>query len=202
MAVGDQQRIVTEIVSELLGEPAVKPDFLWFVNTVRKELFGENYAHIMKVFHALNGDNAALENKKPRKLSPDAYFGGKWNFFFEFDELQHFTAFKLMALSVYPKELIYGFPVNEYMAHCEKHHSKALAKGPAGYRKPKDEFPFENGRAAQRAFFDAFRDLQPQMHGLNPTIRISEFDIKNGISLKSKLREVLKKRLELINLEL
>ena len=34
-----------------------------------------------------------------------------------------------------------------------------------------------NGRAAQRAFFDTFRDWLPSLHGLNPTVRLAEFEV-------------------------
>ncbi|MBI1923980.1 hypothetical protein HYR99_06995, partial [Candidatus Poribacteria bacterium] len=39
------------------------------------------------------------------------------------------------------------------------------------------DFPFVNGRAAQRAFFDTFRDVLPPLHGLRPTLRLAEFEV-------------------------
>lgn len=202
MAAGDQQHVVVEIVSEILGTQPQGTSFEWLVNKIRPEDFKENHKYILHIFNALGGEIGALNSKAARKLTPDAYYGGQWNFIFEFDELQHFTSYKLKALAAYPQELKYGFPVLEYIELCRKHFASALSKGPAGYRKERPEFPFENGRAAQRALFDAFRDILPSANGLNPTIRISEFDIASGIGLKSRVKEVLKARLGQIGLEL
>lgn len=73
-----------------------------------------------------------------------------------------------------------------------KYAAEALKKGPSGYRKPTKEFTFINGRATQRAFFDAFRDIQPTLFGLKPTIRLSEFEINYPLN-KAEIIKVLNK---------
>lgn len=178
MAVGEQQGKITRVLEIILGEEAqTKRKFSWLKNKHDEADFGKYYPAIDKIFSGLNGDEIAMENKKTFLLQPDCYFGGTYNFIFEFDELQHFTIYKKIALLGYPGDLAYGFDLEQYMFYCDKYSNDAIRKGPPGYRKSKVEFPFENGRAAQRAFFDCFRDFLPSLHGLNKTIRISEFEV-------------------------
>jgi len=193
MAVGDKQRLIIEIMQEVLQEPAqINISFNWLNNKHLPEDFGIYYDNIEIIFDALNGDKSGMDNKSSRVLKPDCYFGGKYNFIFEFDELQHFTTYKKIVLQNYPTDLEYGFNLPQYIRYCDNYSREALKKGPAGYRKPKDEFPFENGRAAQRAFFDAFRDILPTLHGLNPTLRISEFEVRQIIIPDDNAKRIVK----------
>jgi len=199
MAVGDNQRLMISILEEILNEKAVTDiSFDWLKNKHIKEDFENYWGVIEEIFRALNGNKLGMNSKGSRKLKPDCYFGGKYNFIFEFDELQHFTIYKKKTLSLYPESLTYGFNLSQYIKYCDKYSNEAIKKGPAGYRKPKDEFPFENGRAAQRAFFDAFRDILPTLHGLNPTVRISEFEVSglltNSAEAHEKIKNLLKMR--------
>jgi hypothetical protein len=204
MAVGDQQRIAIMLLEEILGEKAMtNVNFWWLYNKHSKDEFGKYYNDIDNIFVKLGGDRAGLENKGKRALKPDCYFGGRYNFIFEFDELQHFTIYKLTALQNYPLDLNYGFNIEKYIKFCRRYSDEAIQKGPSGYRKSKEEFPFENGRAAQRAYLDAFRDILPTLHGLNPTIRISEFDVGFDLGTNDKsvqrLSYLLKEKNMLIN---
>ena len=59
-----------------------------------------------------------------------------------------------------------------------------------------------NGRAAQRAFFDTFRDWLPTLHGLNPTVRLAEFEVKpilngkvTGEAAKTYMKRLICERL-------
>jgi hypothetical protein len=148
--------------------------FPWLLNKV--DLYDPVYRHLAAVFRALDGDDAALRRKRPQSLRPD-FFLPDQNCILEFDELQHFTPFRGKSLLYYPLDVPLGFDLARYQAHCADHADRATGKGAAGYRKPKAEFPFEGGRHAQRAFFDAYRDLLPALHELAPTRRIAEFDI-------------------------
>lgn len=193
MAVGDKQRLIIDVMQEVLQEPAqTNISFKWLNNKHLPEDFGIHYNTIEKIFDALNGDKMGMDNKGERVLKPDCYFGGKYNFIFEFDELQHFTTYKKTVLLNYPTDLKYGFDIEQYKKHCDDYSKEALKKGPAGYRKPKEEFPFENGRAAQRAFFDSFRDILPTLHGLNTTLRISEFEVKQIIISNDSAKQLIK----------
>jgi len=204
MATRDKQKLISMMLSKILSTDCQSNvNFEWLINKPLKDHFKNRYNSIMKIFSVLNGDITGLNSKHQMKLSPDAYFSNEWNFIFEFDELQHFTKYKKAVLENYPDDLILGFDKKEYIRLCDKYQIEALKKGPPGYRKPKDEFPFENGRAAQRAFFDAFRDFLPEMYDLNPTIRISEFEVRDILEdnpeNRLKLKQILIKHFEMSN---
>ena len=97
------------------------------------------------------------------------------------------------------RETRVGFDLDKYKSRCTQNAAAALRKGAVGYRKPKSEFPFQNGRATQRALFDACRDLLPHRYGLNPTVRISEFEVPsllvNRKSAKEEIQLALDKQL-------
>jgi hypothetical protein len=80
----------------------------------------------------------------------------------------------------------------------------ALAKGPDRFRRHTADFPYANGRAAQRAFFDTFRDWLPPLHGLNPTVRLAEFEVTSilngqltGEAAKDYMERLLRERLKI-----
>ena len=172
MATKERQILITKIVSNVLNRKAEETrTFDWLINQHKPEHFKELFQNIDKIFNSLNGQ---LDTKSVRKLSPDAYFGGGYNFIFEFDEFQHFTSARLNTFKLYPKNLHLNYSQNDWQTYCEAHHAKADA-----YRRNKktSDFDFTGGRTNQRAYLDCFRDLLPQLHGLNPTLRISEFEV-------------------------
>lgn len=196
---------VTEIISEILKSEPQKGSFDWLTNIPLEKNFGKYYDSIIKIYTALGGNKNVLDSlileSKTRKLAPDAFFSDPYNFIFEFDEIQHFTTYKQIALEHYPKKLAYGFNMGRYIKYCKQHSLGAIKKGPGGYRKPTKEFPFENGRAAQRAFFDAFRDIQPTLNGLRSTVRIAEIELPVNFT-RLNLESLLKEKLSLIGIKI
>ncbi len=175
MAVGDKQKLITEIVSKVLNEQAqTSKKFDWFINKHNKENFGKHFSTIDKIFKSLNGDITANQTKRSVALDCDAYFGGQYNFIFEFDELQHFSSSRLKTIENYPSGLRVNFDLANWKRLCQIHKDKA-----DNYRKTKTttDFNFVGGRTAQRAYLDCFRDLLPEIQGLNPTLRINEFEV-------------------------
>ena len=159
-----------DIVREL-GIKVQKCNFGWLTNRVTV-----SDGALWHTFLALNGEPEAMQSKRPRRLSPDGYLPDHKRLL-EFDELQHFTVFRFRTFEHYPVDTQLGFDIDAYRSLCSRYADAALKKGQSGYRKPKSEFPFDGGRAAQRALFDACRDLLPPQHDLRPTIRVSEFDV-------------------------
>ncbi|MGI6491380.1 MAG: DUF7255 family protein [Pelotomaculum sp.] len=198
-----QVKIVNMVAEILQCEPR-KGDFHWLNNLPQKKYFGSYYDTIFKIYMALGGNKDVLDDlitrTKPRKLSPDAFFPEPFNFIFEFDEIQHFTEYKSRALRLYPKKIQYGFELEKYIQYCYAYADIAIKKGPSGYRKPTKEFIFDNGRAAQRAFFDSFRDIQPTLYGLRPTVRISELELPDNFQI-TDVKKILKERLRLISIK-
>ena len=78
-------------------------------------------------------------------------------FIVEFDESQHFTSARKLALSVYAHDKPLGFSAKRWSALCDQHNAKD------------NDPPF---RDEQRAWYDTLRDLIPSIKGLCPTVRL------------------------------
>lgn len=202
MGVGDRQRLITSIVATVLEEPArTDMTFDWFKNRHTQEDFGDRYAVIDSIFKAIGGDSLQNSTKAVRSLDCDAYFGGKWNFMFEFDEFQHFSTARQRSLELYPSDLKLTVDTKQYMMLCKVNKGKADK-----YRESKvtADFNFRGGRTAQRAYFDCFRDLLPDRHGLNPTLRITEFEVAsvhgNTEQGQAVVREIVSEKLSRVGL--
>jgi hypothetical protein len=199
MPVRDRQRLITDILATVLGQPPGNPSFGWMTNKQAEDDSGEPYVSLRAIFKALRGNAEAHALKRERPLNCDASFGGSYNFIFEFDEIQHFSSFRLKTFDFYPQGLKLGYNLERYRDYCKKHMVEANS-----YRQAKttDDFPFAGGRTAQRAYFDAVRDLLPPVHGLNPTLRIAEFEVArvvaNDKAGQGIIRDMLRDRLPMI----
>jgi hypothetical protein len=173
----DRQKLITEIVSTVLGEKAeTDRKFDWFINKHKKQHFKGHFYTIDHIFKTLKGNIESNQSKRLTYLECDAYFGGKYNFIFEFDEYQHFSSARLQAIDLYPKNLRTNFLFTTWEKFCGLNKEKADK-----YRQNKKtkDFNFVGSRTAQRAYLDCFRDLLPSNHGLNPTLRIADFEVKD-----------------------
>ena len=169
---------IIALLEEVLGTAAERrAQFEWLQNKPSREHFGDHYDILMELYVELNGDWGGTSAKTDGYLTPDAYFPEPYHFIFEFDELQHFTQFRELTFRYYPENVPLAYAPEEYLRFCKQHHAAALAKGPDRFRRRTADFPYVNGRAAQRAFFDTFRDWLPPLHGLNPTVRLAEFEV-------------------------
>ena len=96
--------------------------------------------------------------RTPRMPRCDYYITSP-GFILEFDERQHFTRPRAIALELYPAGLPTGFSTREWRRLCE-------------------ELDAEDGdppdRDERRAWYDCLRDLLPGVHGLGPTVRLYE----------------------------
>lgn len=78
-------------------------------------------------------------------------------FIVEFDESQHFTRLRKLALAVYADKATLGFAARRWLELCEQHDARD------------NDPPF---RDEQRAWYDTLRDLVPSITGLQPTVRL------------------------------
>ena len=171
---------IIALVEEVFGITAERRiHFDWLRNKPRPQDFGEHYDAVMALYTELEGDWQSTTAKADGYLIPDAYFREPYHFIFEFDELQHFTHYREQTFRFYPANIPLAYEPQKYRQFCEQHHVAALAKGPERFRRRTADFPYPNGRAAQRAFFDTFRDWLPPLHGLNPTVRLAEFEVSS-----------------------
>ena len=92
----------------------------------------------------------------------------------EFDETQHFNAYRAQTIRRYPRSARVAFDRRAWLAACA---AKTRLEG-GGFGKPKPPlFPHPDGRHRQRAYRDALVDLLPAVHGWLPTLRIAYFEV-------------------------
>jgi hypothetical protein len=190
MPVGDKQKLITEIVSIVLNEGAQSRKFPWFINQHQNDHFKDSFKIIHKIYIELKGETCS---KMIKQLQCDAYFGGKYNFLFEFDEFQHFSTARLKAINNYPKDLKVNYSVDDWKKWCLVYSNEA---DKYRFNKTTKDFDFKGGRTCQRAYLDCFRDLLPQYNGLNPTLRISEFEVKDINQINSENVTKIKRLVE------
>ena len=195
---------IIALVEAVLGTTAERrAQFDWLRNKPSCEHFGEHYDAVIALYAELGGDWEGTTAKADGYLVPDAYFREPYHFIFEFDELQHFTQFRERTFQFYPANIPLAYAPQQYRQFCQQYHGAALAKGPERFRRRTADFPYKNGRAAQRAFFDTFRDWLPPLHGLNPTVRLAEFEVTpilkkqlTGDTAKAYMENLLHQRLK------
>lgn len=100
---------------------------------------------------------------KAKKLASVDYFIPDQNLIVEFDESQHFTKPRGIALNLYPQGKEYGFSVERWHSLCQKLDQR-------------DNDPPH--RDEQRAWYDTLRDLVPQLSGHGQTIRVFSRDLE------------------------
>jgi len=81
----------------------------------------------------------------------------------EVDEIQHFTSYRLATLQPYPEDPDLAFDVERYCVLIDHWRDRADRHRTA---KAAADFPFTGGRRAQRAYFDACRDLAAPQAGM------------------------------------
>ncbi len=119
---------------------------------------------------------------KRQVLAPCDYWVPNSGFIVEFDESQHFTSLRKIALSVYEHEVPLGFSAKRWMELCEHHDAR-------------DNHPLY--RDEQRAWYDTLRDLVPSIRDLQPTVRLYSSD-RAWCSLDPDRKEDRKRFLELM----
>ena len=94
---------------------------------------------------------------RTRMLAGCDYWVPDPGFIVEFDESQHFTNLRKLALAVYADGHSLGFAAGRWLELCEQHDARD------------NDPPF---RDEQRAWYDTLRDLVPSTVGLRPTVRL------------------------------
>jgi hypothetical protein len=119
-------------------------------------------AILSSIHQRLGGDESLLAGKRGGSSPRPDFFLVSENLIVEVDEIQHFTSDRLATLEAYPRNVELAFEVVEYRALISKWSAVA-----DNYRaaKPAVDFPRAGGRRAQRAYFDAVRDLAAPSFG-------------------------------------
>jgi hypothetical protein len=114
----------------------------------------QTLAALRSIYRELGGDESLLASKRSGSDPRIDLLHGALAI--EVDEIQHFTTDRMRTLELYPPDADVLFNADEYRAAIRLWHQRADR-----YRasKPTRDLPFAGGRRAQRAYFDAFRDL-------------------------------------------
>lgn len=114
------------------------------------------YRALSEIYTALQDHRGFTDFVRASFVDVD-FFLPEQNMIVEFDESQHFTEPRRIALSHYPSDLKTGFSRECWMKHCDE--TRAYDNDP----------PF---RDEQRAWYDTLRDFIPAIKGFWPTVRL------------------------------
>ena len=136
----------------------------------------ESLAAVRSIYQELGGDESLLASKRSGSNPRIDLLHGALAI--EVDEIQHFTTDRMRTLELYPVDADVLFNEDEYRAAIRLWHQRADR-----YRasKPTLDFPFVGGRRAQRAYFDAFRDLVAPSFGLR-VVRVPAPDCEGALA--------------------
>ena len=118
---------------------------------------------LQKILTGLQSARGQLGFIKTELFPPCDYYIPQPGFVVEFDETQHFTALRKIALDLYPPNTPLGFEMEKWRSLCQSINA----------HDPSPEY-----RDEQRAWYDTLRDLVPPTRGLKPTIRIFAKDFQ------------------------
>jgi len=121
------------------------------------------YSKLKEIFSGLQNHRGYKDFIRSQTLPRCDFFVPNPGFNVEFDEPQHFTACRKIALSKYPERLELGFDREKWIKLCEKIDAKD------------NDPPY---RDEQRAWYDTLRDFIPTVKGLKPTIRMFSRDFR------------------------
>jgi len=116
------------------------------------------YPSLKKIFQALQDHRGFKDFVKAKTLPKSDLFIPEPGFVFEYDERQHFTLPRKVALENYPEDYMLGFDKKRWVRLCEKINAK-------------DNHP-KKYRDEQRAWYETLRDFLPLIKGFEPTMRI------------------------------
>ena len=138
-----------------------------------------------KIYKALQDHRGHHDFVGQQKLSGCDYYIKSLNCIVEFDESQHFTAPRAIALSEYPESFQFGFSKKEWANRCNNLNRR-------------DNDPPH--RDETRAWYDVLRDIMPSIYGMRPTLRVYS---KDTVWCKEydevfKIIENLKKKLRIV----
>ncbi len=175
------KRAIKKLLEKIYGK--VELNYRFQIGTHPEDFRNTPYYHRLKNIHNLLQSHRGFQEFTKSKTLPNCdFFVSSPGFIVEFDESQHFTELRKIALENYPEELELGFDKKKWIKLCEQ-------------IKAKDNDP--PYRDEQRAWYDTLRDFLPLRAGLKPTVRLfakdyvwCDFDPDNSGDLE-EFREIL-----------
>jgi hypothetical protein len=120
------------------------------------------YPILNEIFTSLQKHRGFTEFVRASYVDVDFFLPGQ-RMIVEFDESQHFTEPRKIALAHYPPDINVGFSRDAWMKHCDE--IRAYDNDPSF-------------RDEQRAWYDTLRDFLPAANGFMPTIRLYSRDME------------------------
>lgn len=150
------KKSVKALLAPLYGR--VEPNYQISLGVKPEEYRGHEYsAALAEILAALQAHRGFENFVRAPGLPPVDFFLPGPGFIVEFDEAQHFTLPRKIALERYPPDLKLGFSAARWIDLCTKIHARD------------DDPPF---RDEQRAWYDTLRDFAPAFADLKPTVRL------------------------------
>lgn len=115
------------------------------------------YSYLKKIWRALTSYRGHNDLIRKCLVPPVDFFAPSGNRIIEFDELQHFTIPRRIALSLYPPGMKLGFNKKQWVRLCED------------LNRHDNDPPH---RDEQRAWLDTLRDFWPWLQGWPPIVRL------------------------------
>jgi hypothetical protein len=112
---------------------------------------------LQRIQTALGDGRGHRDFVKSAQVPPCDFYISDPPFILEFDESQHFSRPRLIALALYTDSIKLGFSLEHWKELCREIDAK-------------DDQPFD--RDERRAWYDTLRDLVPSQYGFKPTVRI------------------------------
>jgi hypothetical protein len=147
---------IRKLLEKIYGK--VEPNYKFDVGARLEDFLNTPcYSVLKEIYEALQNHRGFREFVKTAILPHCDFFIPNPGFIVEFDESQHFTLPRRIALETYPNKRELGFNREKWIALCEKINAKD------------NDPPY---RDEQRAWYDTLRDFMPEIQGLKPTIRL------------------------------
>lgn len=143
------------------------------------------YDKLKKIYEALQNHRDYKDFVRSKKLDNVDYFIPEPGFIVEFDESQHFSELRRIALRHYPDNFQIGFDKEKWIKICKETDAK-------------DNAPLY--RDEQRAWYDTLRDFLPELKGLEPTVRLYSKEMQwcslnpENPENRAKFRELIENR--------
>ena len=119
------------------------------------------HKHIRSIYQALQGYRGFDNFVKAKRLPRVDFFIPDQKLIVEFDESQHFTEPRAIALVLYPNKDYFGFSLEKWSNLCRD------------LDKRDNDPPY---RDEQRAWYDTLRDFVPLFWGAGQTVRLYSRD--------------------------
>ncbi|MFH8120317.1 MAG: hypothetical protein QXS37_05950 [Candidatus Aenigmatarchaeota archaeon] len=176
------KKTIRELLEKIYGK--VEQNYKFEMGTKPEDFKNTPYYDNLKdIYDSLRSYRDFKEFVRAKTLPNCDFFIPDHRFIVEFDETQHFTELRRIALEKYPEKLELGFDRERWIQLCKR-------------IKAKDNHP--SYRDEQRAWYDTLRDFLPIIKGLKPTVRLfakdyvwCSFDPNNSSDVK-KFENILR----------